>query len=66
MDINCSGGEGNKLEDVAYSRWKVLQCVERDDYLFIERGGEPEMKGVVGYASKRDESASDNGEEIAS
>ena len=61
-NINCSGREGDELKDVAHSRWKVLQCVERDDHPAIERGGEPEVEGVVGYAGKRDEPASDNGE----
>ena len=61
-NINRSGREGNRLKDVVHSRWKVLQCVERNDYPAVEHGGEPEMEGVVGDTGKRDASASNDGE----
>ena len=60
-NVNSSSREGDELENVAHTSWEVLECVERDDYSAIERGGEPEVEGVVGYAGKRDESASDDG-----
>ena len=50
------------MKDVAYSSWKVLECVERDDHPAIEGGGKPKMEGVIGNTGERDESASDDGE----
>ena len=61
-NINSSSREGDELKDVAHASWKVLESVKRDNHPAIERGGEPEVEGVVGYAGKRDEPASDDGE----
>ena len=40
--------------------------VKRDNHPAIERGGEPEMEGVVGYADEKDEPASDDDEAASS
>ena len=35
-DVDGSSGEGDKVEDVFHSIWKVLECVGRNDHPTVE------------------------------
>ena len=52
MDIDGSIVEGDKVEDIFHSRWKVLQCIRRNNHSAIERDGKPQVESVVGDASE--------------
>ena len=54
-NIDGSVVGANQVQDVTHSRRKV-QSIRRDDYLTIEKGDKPQVKCVVGYAGKGDES----------
>ena len=40
-DIDGSIVESDEVEDVFHSRWKVLECVRRNNHPSVERDGKP-------------------------
>ncbi len=40
-DVDSSSGEGDKVENVSHSGWKVLECVGRNDHPTVAWDGEP-------------------------